>query len=288
MVNEQDERQGHDTLSVGLVQMGSSTERPENNLGKACDLIDRALDNCSIDLAVLPEFFSTGYFPQSSDVARYWGCAETENGRTLSVMREMARKHHIHVVVPIYEEERPGVHYDTAVLIGEHGDIVGKYRKTHCPAVDGGYEKLYYTPGSEFPVFEILGWQLGIAICYDWRFPESVRSLAAKGAELVVMPFATPKMTMWEQALRTRAWENQIYLGACNMVGRDGNWVFSGSSLLADPYGELVVLGNDRNEQVLVGRADKSRLRQARQDDFNWRDRRPEIYASLTQFSDQL
>ena len=145
---------------------------------------------------MLPEFFNTVYFPQYSNVGSYWSFAEPEDGKTVRTIADAASTLGVTVVAPIYEEAHAGLHFDTAFVINPSGEIVSRTRKTHAPLVEGGYEKLYYTPGSRFPVFDVSGWRCGISICYDWRFPEVARSLAVQGAELIIMPFAARPVRM--------------------------------------------------------------------------------------------
>jgi predicted amidohydrolase len=268
-------------MRLALIQLRSSASEPGENVAAALRRIDSAAELGQHDLFVLPEFFNTPYFAQSPEIGRHVGYAEPEDGPSLTAVREKARSLGTSVVASIYEDAGPGLLFDTAFLIGPDGELAGRYRKTHAPAIEGGYEKLYYRPGSEFPVFAVGPWRVGILICYDWRFPEAARSLAVQGAELIVLPFATPPMRMWNEGLRTRAWENQVYVAACNRVGLDGDWDFSGTSLVADPYGELVAQASDSEEDVLSVELSLERLRAARLDDFNWRDRRPELYGAV-------
>lgn len=274
-------------MNIALVQMGYSPAGREATLTRACELIDAAVHG-GAELVVLPEFFNTPYFPQHPEVRKYWDLAEPDDGPSLTTVRERAAHHGISIIAPIYEEASRGFHYDTAFVVGVSGEIVGRYRKTHAPAIEGGYEKLYYTPGSEFPVFGIGEWQVGVIICYDWRFPEAARSVAVQGADLIVVPFATPRMNMWHQALSTRAWENQVYLAVCNKVGIDGDWIFFGTSLIVDPFGNVVAQAGDSDEAVISAEISLAEVSRARVEDFNWRDRRPEIYGGLAWRSDPV
>lgn len=268
-------------MRIALAQFGAGPDKADNVV-RARRFIETAAADHGADLVVLPEFFNTIYFAQYADVRRYWDLAEPEDGTSLGAIAEQAAASGVHVVAPIYEEATAGRHFDTAFVVDPAGTVVCRYRKTHAPLVETGFEKLYYTPGSQFPTFEVNGWCCGISICYDWRFPEAARAVAVKGAELIVMPFAARRTRMWEEALRTRAWENQAYVAVCNKVGQDGGWRFSGLSFVADPFGEVVARAGSEQEELVVATLDRAVLREARVSDFNWRDRRPEIYGDLT------
>ena len=159
-------------MKLTLIQMQSVPER-DRNLGTACDLIDKAVASEHPDVIVLPEFFNTIYVFQFLD-PKYFSESERDDGVTITRMRDKAREHGVHIVATIFEEETAGVYYDTAVIIDRHGEIIGKYRKTH-PAAVKSLEKIYFRFGSYFPVFKVDDWRMGVNICYDGAFPEAAR-----------------------------------------------------------------------------------------------------------------
>jgi hypothetical protein len=161
----------------------------DENVERACAFIGQAAEAGPIWWR-LPSSSINEYFPQYRD-ARYMEYAEAEDGYTQSRIREVARRHRLYVLSTIFEMARPGLYYDTAMLIGRDGAILGKYRKVH-PAALLSLEKIYFRGGSSFPVFRIEEWSLGVSNCYDNLFPESCRCLALNGAELILAPYATP------------------------------------------------------------------------------------------------
>ena len=169
-------------MRISLIQMNSRADCLEGNVERACDFIARAAAE-KAELAVLPEFFNREYFPQYRDY-KYMDYAETDRGYTQTRMKQAARDHGIWLVSTIFEMERPGLYFDTAMLISPEGQITGKYRKVH-PAALLSLEKIYFRGGSSFPVFRLGEWTLGISTCYDNLFPESCRCLALRGAELI-------------------------------------------------------------------------------------------------------
>ena len=233
-----------------------------------------------------PEFFNVEYFPQFRDY-KYMDYAESESGPTTTRMRAEARKHGIWIVSTIFELERAGLYYDTAMLIDPEGDIVGKYRKVH-PAALLSLEKIYFRGGSQFPVFNVDGWTIGISTCYDNLFPESCRCLAIKGAELIIAPYATPIDDPWENFLTTRALENGVFLAACNHVGQEGEWRMSGKSMIITPRGKIAIQASGTEEQIVALDINRDDVFAARRAFPLFRDRRPDAYTVITRPAEEL
>src|SRR5215471_13066821 len=139
-------------MRIALIQMNSRAAARDQNVARACAFVEQAAAE-KPDLVILPEFFNNEYFPQYRDY-KYMEYAETEDGYTQTHMKEAARRHGFHIVSTIFEMARPGLYYDTAMLINPAGEIVAKYRKVH-PAALLSLEKIYFRGGSSFPVFPI-------------------------------------------------------------------------------------------------------------------------------------
>lgn len=271
-------------MRISLIQMNSKEENRDFNVEKACKFIDETMQN-NPDIIVLPEFFNNEYFPQYRDY-KYLKYAEKDDGYTISRIKESAEKYSVHIVATIYEEEVPGLYYDTAMIINQEGKIVGKYRKVH-PAAVKSLEKIYFKPGSKFCIFRINNWKVGVIICYDWRFPESARCLALLGAELIVIPFARSTTDMFSKALPTRAWENSVYIAACNKVGKEGEWIFPGGSMIVDPLGNIIKSAKNK-EEIITTDLDLSKVYDARIKNPVFRDRRPEVYKIISTFEEEI
>ncbi len=272
-------------MRIALVQMNSAAGR-EENVARACAHIDAAVADGNPDLVVLPEFFNTPYFPQYRDMA-HADLAEPEDGPTMTRIRAKAAEHSVHIVATIYEEEGPGLLYDTAMLVGPDGSIMDKYRKVHPSAVHS-LEKIYFRYGSQFRVARIGDWRVGFVICYDMLFPESARATALLGADLIVAPYATTRTTMWREMLKTRAFENGVYLAACNKVGLEGEWTFGGTSLIVDPLGEILGEASGTGDDTITATLDRDAVRDARRRYPAMRDRRPDLYGAITTETDRI
>jgi N-carbamoylputrescine amidase len=267
------------TLRLALIQMQSKADARDENVAKACGYIDEVASE-KPDLVVLPEFFNHEYVFQWRDYAHI-DRAERADGPAISAVREKAREHSTTICATIFEEDGPGVYYDTAFMIGPDGEIFGKYRKTH-PAAVQSLEKIYFRGGTVFPVWEIKGLKVGVVICYDHCFPETARCAAVNGAEVVLGPFAAPRFPTWDQLMITRAWENGVYMAPTNKVGLEGEWIFGGRSLVVDPFGEIVAQASDEDDDTIVAEVSREQVYAARRRWPMMRDRRPEVYGPIS------
>ncbi len=272
-------------MRISLIQMNSRASGREENVERALGFVASAARD-KTELAVLPEFFNHEYFPQYRD-PRYMDYAETDDDYTQTRMQKAAHDHGIWIISTIFEMERPGLYYDTAMLISPEGTIAGKYRKVH-PAALLSLEKIYFRGGSSFPVFKVGPWTIGISTCYDNLFPESCRCLALRGAEAIIAPYATPIDDPWENFLSTRALENGVYFAACNHVGQEGEWRMSGKSMIISPAGKLLIQASGAEEQIISYDIEREEVMRARRSFPLFRDRRPEIYGDIAARQEDL
>lgn len=265
-------------MRIAVAQMNSKAEDKEWNVSHAIDLIAEAAER-GCDLVMIPEFFNVEYFPQYRDY-QYLSYAEALDGATMSRISKCARAHKVWILATIFEKFMPGHFYDSAVLIDREGQRRGIYRKSH-PAAVYSLEKIYFRYGANFPVFDVEGWPTGIMICYDTFFPEVARTLALKGAALILAPFAAPRHPIWREMHRTRAFENGCFLAVCNKVGREGEWDFAGESLVASPSGEILAMASGEEEALIFADLDRDEVDRWRQRYPMFRDRRPDLYTAL-------
>ena len=279
-------------MKLALIQMQSKVGEIEENVDRGCDLIDQACAE-GADLIVLPEFWSTGYFPAFVDYG-YYDLAAPDDGLAMTRVVAKAREHGVHIVSTIYEEDSPGLYYNTSMIVDPDGQIIHKYRKVQVPA-RRALEKLYYRGGSRFPVSRVGDWKVGIMLCYDSFFPESARCLALKGAELILVPFgaSTTEGMIWDQLMMTRAFENCAYVAPCNSIGSitmDNGDVFTlgGKSMVVDPTGRIVEQAGVEEETVLYAALDRARVYDVRRQYFMFRDRRPDAYGAITAATEDI
>ena len=245
-----------------------------------------------VQVLCFQEVFTQLYFCPSQDQKWYAAAEYIPDGHTTRLMQDFAKKYNMVIVVPIYEEQMPGVYYNTAAVIDADGSYLGKYRKTHIPHVDPGfYEKYFFKPGDlGYPVFDTAYVKLGVYICYDRHFPEGWRALALNGAEYIVNPSATVaglSKHLWELEQPAAAVANAVFIGAINRIGREGPWPvelgeFYGSSYIVNPRGGIEAQASYGDDELLVHEIDLDMIREVRNTWQFFRDRRPELYEELT------
>ncbi len=266
-------------VRLATIQM-NSVDDVKDNLAKAEAMIETAVKERNADLVVVPEFFNIPYVFQWRDYAHI-DRAEPADGPSITLMRDLAKKHGIAIVATIFEEEAAGLYYDTAFMIESDGRIVAKYRKVHPAAVES-LEKIYFRYGSHFPVAKLRGLKVGSVICYDTLFPELARCAALNGAELIVIPFAAPQVNAWRSIMITRAFENGAWLAPTNKVGLEGEWTFGGHSMIVDPTGEVAAEAPTDAEAIIDATVTREAVFAARRVKPMFRDRRPDLYTPIT------
>ena len=242
------------------------------------------------------ELFYGPYFCQVQDPQYYGYTERIPDGPTTKLMQDLARKLKMVLIVPMYEEDQPGVYYNTAAVIDADGSFLGKYRKTHIPQVNGFWEKFYFKPGNlGYPVFNTAVGQVGVYICYDRHFPEGPRMLGLHGAEMIFIPSATSRglsMHLWEIEQRAHAIFNGVFVGTINRVGKEAEFGpndYYGTTYFCDPRGQYLpdtqtgaLKASDTEEQMMVADMNLDLVREVRNIWQFYRDRRPEMYGDLT------
>lgn len=249
---------------------------------------DAAADGAQI--ICFQELFYGPYFGIIED-AKYYDYAEPADGPIVQRFAKLAKELKLVIVLPIYEEDMPGVYYNTAVVVDADGTVLGKYRKHHIPNLDRFWEKFYFRPGNlGYPVFDTAVGKVGVYICYDRHFPEGWRELGLNGAQLVFNPSATkPGLSnrLWELEQPAAAAANQYFIAANNRIGTESDEfgdlavTFYGSSYFVDPRGNYVgdVASQDQTE-IVVRDIDFDLIREVRNAWQFYRDRRPESYTA--------
>ena len=263
-------------MKVAYVQMRPVFLEPEVNYSKAGELIRVAADK-GAKLIVLPELFDTGYnFRSREEVNSVAG--EIPDGPTTQFLMELSRELGVFIVAGTAERDERGRLYNSAVVTGPIGSgYIGKYRKVHLFY----REKLCFEPGDlGFRVFNIGIAKIGVMICFDWFFPESARTLALKGADIIAHP-SNLVMPYAPRAMPIRALENRVYTVTANRVGEEFGLRFIGRSTIASPKAEVLAMGSEDGEEVGVVEVDLSLARDKRINEMNdiLKDRRPEHYS---------
>jgi len=195
-------------------------------------------------LVAYPELSFEFFLPQYPAFPGFANLAETIPGPTTEVFSQKARESKVVVVLNLLERDGDKT-YDSSVVLNTDGEIVGKNRMIHIIETPHFHEKNYYTPGNlGAGVFDTAVGRIGIATCYDRHFPEYMRALALKGAELVVVPQAGAigewSQGMFEAELQVAAFQNGYFVALANRVGKEDLITFVGESFVTDPEGQIL------------------------------------------------
>ncbi|NOX65170.1 MAG: acyltransferase [Chlorobi bacterium] len=259
-------------------------------LEKHISMIDEAGEK-GVQVLCLQELFYGPYFCAEQKTKWYELVEKIPEGDTTKLMQDLAKKHNMVIIVPIYEEEITGIYYNTAAVIDADGTYLGKYRKHHIPHCDPGFwEKFYFKPGNlGFPVFKTAYTDIGVYICYDRHFPEGARILGLNGAEIIFNPSATVaglSEYLWELEQPAHAVANGYFVGAINRVGKEAPWnigEFYGSSYFCSPRGKIIAQASRDKDELVIAELNLDEIKEVRNVWQFYRDRRPETYKKIIQ-----
>ncbi len=247
------------------------------NVTRNLETLERLLRGRRADLVVLPELCTTGY--TFADRAELAGLAEpVPGGPSVQALMRISAETGMTIAAGIAENAGDRL-YNSAVLVGA-GGFVGLYRKVHL----FDREITLFDPGDlGFPVFEAAGARIGLMICFDWRYPESARSLALNGADVIAHP-SNLVMPQCQDAMRTRCLENHLLAATANRIGREQRagvtYAFTGRSQIVGFFGERLARAEPHAEAWIEAEVEPERARERRLGRIPdiLRHRRPEAY----------
>jgi omega-amidase len=253
-------------------QITSCWEDPATTLQKIRPLISYAAESGARIIA-FPEQFATGWDPGSN---RH---LQDESGPIVTTLKTCAKEYSIAILGSFRKTHQP-LPVNTAVAIGADGSVIAQYAKIH-PFTFAGEDRCY-SAGDDIAIFEVGGMRMGIAICYDLRFPELFRIYADRGVHGVIVPSAWPKSRLrhWELFIRTRAAENQMYVIGVNTTGSNPVDVYAGASMTAGPDGSVIARA-DEGETLLYSDLDSVAVEDARRHFPVHKDQRTDLYRRL-------
>ena len=299
-------------IRVAVIQRGPAVEDKQTNLQSNLMLIDEVARD-KPDFILLNELSTTPYFCATQD-SKYFDWAEPIPGPSTQAVAQKAREHQCCIVFPLFEKgPLEGMYYNSAVVIGPDGNIiqgvlpdgskVNRFAKVHIPRIEvvkpeGKLrmdEPYYFSGGPGFPIFQTPEATIGVLICYDRRIPESWRSLALQGAEVVFIPSDCPALfpergaaseQMFVTELQTMALQNELWVVTANMGGRETcggvTTQFYGRSCIIHPSGSVVAQAPSTEPAMLSETIDLEENNRLRRFIPLFRDRRPELYGLLT------
>jgi len=263
-------------IKISLGQMDVKLGQPDKNLATVESMVAEAAERGS-DLILLPELWSTGYDLENAILH-----ATALDRGVFAETAWLAKKYGLSILGSCLSLKEEGQFGNTAVYFDDKGRRLGAYTKIHLFRLMA--EDQYLLPGEQLTVVDTVWGRVGLAICYDLRFPEIFRAYALAGAKIVILPaqWPYPRLLHWQTLLRARAIENQMVIIACNRVGMTGETTFCGHSTIIDPWGEIIVEGGD-SPALLSGTVDLDRVDEVRAKIPILSDRRPDAYAGKIQ-----
>jgi predicted amidohydrolase len=256
-------------MRVALVQL-TSTDNVSKNLESARRAVEEAAER-GAEFIALPENFA--FLRREGNPIP---CAQSLDGEIVETVRELASRHRVPILAGTFAEAIEGDHrvYNTSALISETGRIAAVYRKIHLFDVDlsesgGGVfrESAFTAPGDAVVVAETAFGKVGLSVCYDVRFPELYREMAARGTDWITLPSAFAPETgkvHWETLVRARAIENQAFVLAPAQCGQHSpDRASHGHSLIVDPWGRILAEAGDE-PAIVVADCDPDELKRVR------------------------
>jgi N-carbamoylputrescine amidase len=291
-------------VTVAAIQMSCDWDAA-GNVAKAHKLVREAAAR-GAQIILLPELFEAPYFCIEQDNRHLNLACSVDENRAVRYFSNVARE--LGVVLPISFFERAGpVFFNSIAIIDADGRNLGVYRKSHIPNGPGYQEKTYFSPGDTgFKAWNTRFGRIGVGICWDQWFPETARSMALLGAELLFFPTAIgseppPALPVnsrdhWQRTQQGHAAANLMPLIACNRYGverslqdPEGLFIrFYGSSFIADSTGAKVAEAAEEGDAVLTATFDLEALAQLRNNWFVFRDRRPDLYGNLVSLDGRM
>jgi len=241
-------------MKIGLFQYSPEWEDKEASKEKITAILKKV--NSAVDLLIFPEMTLTGFTMKSDEFS------ESLQGESFNFFSELAVRKKSHIFSGIIERGKRRS-FNTLIHIKPDGKLVKLYRKVH--PFSYSKEDQFFEPGRKPVRTKVKGWQVGLSICYDLRFPELYRKYGKKRAHLIVNIANWPdaRIEHWKTLLKARAIENQCYIAGINRVGDDPKLHYNGFSSVYDPMGKEIV-SVENEEKLIVTEIDKNYVNEIR------------------------
>tara|TARA_Y100000994_G_scaffold229164_1_gene213976 strand:+ start:1903 stop:2736 length:834 start_codon:yes stop_codon:yes gene_type:complete len=267
-------------MRIALIQQTASEDN-ESNIVKGLKNIDKAAE-MGADLAVFAELAFTRFYPQYRANKNLSELAEPVPGPTTKRFMDKAKEHNMVIVINLFEIEK-GHTYDSSPVIDSDGSLLGTTRMVHIADYECFYEKSYYEEGNHgAQVYNTAVGKVGVAICYDRHYPEFMRALGVKGAEVVVIPQAGTigewPEGLYEAELQVASFHNGYFCALANRVGKEDQMEFAGESVITNPEGRIIAQSPSGIDDILIHNLDLSEVEKSNARTMFFRDRRPDIY----------
>lgn len=227
-----------------MAQTGDAAPKNSGNIDALRELVDGDLG--AIDLLLAPELLNTGYLPDEFSAR-----CEDEGGESELALSRLAVERECAIIAGL--GVRRGDVLTNEAVVFDPG-VIARYRKRRLFVSNVIDESDYFAAGDGPAVAEVAGTRVGLAVCFDLRFPEVFRPYFHDEVPVVCIISAFPEARAehWRTLVRARAIENQCFVVACNRAGRDGDLVFAGRSAVVDPWGEVLVEAGGADDVRLI------------------------------------
>jgi len=275
-------------VTIALAQLNSVLGDSQTNLSRAVEYIDRAAA-AGAELILFPELYLQGYRADEEFALT----AEPIPGPTTEFLGEQAKKHNMHIIMGMarLEEHFPFLVYNSLCFVGPDGLVGdGYYDKIHLGTFHPYIEGVYFAPGRKTPIFDTSFGPVSVQICYDVWYPELTRSYALSGSLINLVISAGPSgfTEGWKTMLQARSKENLMPSVYCNVVGKQKDFSFFGGSKIVSAMGKVTTEAKIDEEDFVVGTVDMEEALLLRRQWLLFRERRPELYRSLTIDNDDV
>jgi predicted amidohydrolase len=271
-------------VTIAVAQMKPKLGEPEENLIKMSEMISKIASQQRVDLIVFPELITSG----NEIGLRFTELAQRVPGATVNLIAQRASEYGVYIAFGMVTKERvESVLYNSAVMVGPDGELLDIYNKIHLR----GEERMAFREGYKLPVIDTDIGNIGLMIGYDLSFPEVSRCLSLDGAEIlcVLASWEAADVDEWKTFLRSRAYENAVFMVGANRVGEDVTLTFGGESMIIGPRGQVYAsLAGETDpdtgaplEGFAVARIDLDEVRRSREEYQQIQNRQPLVYKSV-------
>jgi N-carbamoylputrescine amidase len=267
-------------MRIALIQQSAGEDKGEN-VRRGLEALERAAGE-GAQLVAFAELAFERFYPQRPAGPGALDAAEPVPGPVTETFSAKARELGVLVVLNLFERDGNRC-YDSSPVIDADGSLLGRTRMVHITDYEYFHEQGYYTPGDTgTPVYDTRIGRIGVAICYDRHYPEYMRALALRGADLVVVPQAGAvdewPEGLYEAEMRVAAFQNGYFVALCNRVGREERLEFAGGSFVCSPAGRVLARADRTRDQILYTDLDLEEAATSHARRLFLRDRRPDLY----------
>lgn len=260
-------------MKISCIGLNSILGNVDKNLIYAKEKILETIKKDNPDVILLPELFTTGFYPKDVQV-------DINGEKTKEIIGEIAKSKKVNIIAGSIANKQGTNIYNTSFVFDRQGSVISSYNKVHL--FTNMNEDKYFVRGDKISIFTLDGVKCGIIICYDLRFSSFIEKIASKGIDILFVLSAWPKQRLEHLQIlsRAKAIENQIFVSVCNSSSQIKNTKFAGNSMIINPLGEILAKG-DENEHIISANLDFECLSDIRNTINITKDKQENLYKML-------